>query len=108
VAAMWIIGYPVVLFPSYQLVFRILELSPRAFFLNLWPAISSTLVMTLAVFTERALVAPSLSVPVRLALEVGLGVVVYSGVMLALHRQRLMAFVALVRNARRTKALAAT
>jgi hypothetical protein len=83
-------------------------LSPRAFFLNLWPAVSSTLIMALAVFTERALVAPSLSVPVRLALEVTLGVVVYSGVMLALHRQRLTGFVTLVRNARRAKALAGT
>jgi len=108
VAAMWIIGYPVVLIPSYRLVFRILELSPRAFFLNLWPAISSTLLMALAVFTERALVAPSMSVPVRLGMEVALGVIVYSGVMLALHRQRLLAFVTLVRTARRTKALAGT
>jgi len=106
VAGMWIIGYPFVLIPSYRLVFRILDLSPWAFFRNLWPALSSTVVMAIAVFAERFLLTTSMSIATRLALEVATGVVVYAAVMIALHRHRLMAFLALVRSARQKKALA--
>jgi O-antigen/teichoic acid export membrane protein len=101
VAAMWIVGYPIVISPIYRIALRILDLSPRMYLRNLWPAGSSTIAMACAVLAVRYTLARGAVNPVvALAAEVATGVVVYTAILLLVHRDRVRAFVTLVRRAR--------
>lgn len=101
VAAVWIVAYPVVVIPTYRIAFRVLELSPAAYFRNLWPAVSSTLVMAGAVLLARwGLRAIGVGTRTALFAEVGTGAVVYTLTVLIAHRDRARAFLALLRRAR--------
>ena len=94
VAFVWIVAYPVVVFPIYRLVFRILDLSPRMYARNLWPATSGTALMAIAVLAARHWLPAGLDIRVRLVSEIAVGVVVYALSMLAFHRKRIRAAVA--------------
>jgi teichuronic acid exporter len=98
VATMWIVAYPLVVAPQYRLAFRVLQMSPRGYLATLWPAVSSTAIMAVAVslvmFTTPQTIAPA----VRLVIEVLTGVVVYGGMIAWRHRARARAFVSIVRE----------
>jgi PST family polysaccharide transporter len=101
VAFVWIVAYPLVVSPIYRLVFRILDLSPRAYLRALWPAASGTAMMTMAVLAARYSLPDGLDMRVRLASEVIAGAAVYAITMFTFHRQRILAALAPLRNARR-------
>jgi PST family polysaccharide transporter len=101
VAAVWIIAYPVVVLPIYRLMFRILELSPRQYLRNLWPVASGTALMTAAVLGARAALPAGADARVVLAVQVATGVATYAAVMWLLHRDRIRAFLSLIRRERR-------
>lgn len=100
VAAVWMIAYPVVVFPTYRLAFRILHLAPGAYFRNLWPAASSTAVMAAAVLAAEALLPAGAGARIRLGAYVATGVATYAAMMWLVHRERIRAFAALLRSAR--------
>jgi teichuronic acid exporter len=98
VATMWIIAYPLVVAPQYRLAFRVLQMSPRGYLATLWPALSSTAIMALAVGAVMVTL-PRTTAPVaRLVIEVFTGVLVYGGMIAWRHRARARAFVSIVRE----------
>ena len=101
VAAVWAGLYPLVTIPLYSKVFRLLDLSPLAYARALWPALSSCLLMGLAVLAVRALLPVDLPLAVRVAAQVGAGGAVYAATALHLHRARVLAFVRLIKDVRR-------
>lgn len=101
VAFVWIVAYPVVVSPIYRLVFRILDLSPRTYLRALWPAASGTALMSIAVLAVRYWLPGNLDIRARLVSEVMVGAASYALAMLAFHRDRILAAIAPLRNARR-------
>lgn len=100
VAAAWALVYPLVTIPLYAKVFRLLGLSPLTYARALWPALSGCLLMTVAVLAVRALLPADLPLAVRVAAQVGMGGIVYAATTLHLHRERVLAFVRLLKEAR--------
>jgi O-antigen/teichoic acid export membrane protein len=98
VAAVWIVAYPLVVAPQYRLAFRVLEMSPRGYFATLWPAVSSTAIMALAVGIVLVALPLTMTPVVRLVIEVVTGVVVYGGMIAWRHRERARAFLSIVRE----------
>jgi hypothetical protein len=98
VAAVWIIAYPAVVAPQYRLAFRVLELAPIEYFRTLWPAFSSTVVMAGAVGIVLATMPATIAPPVRLGVEVLVGITAYAAMIAWRHGARARAFVAIVRE----------
>jgi PST family polysaccharide transporter len=98
VAFVWIVAYPLVVSPIYRLVFRILDLSPRAYLRALWPAASGTALMTMVVLAARYWLPDGLDMRVKLVSEVTLGAATYAVAMLAFHRERIFAAIAPLRG----------
>ena len=100
VALAWIIGFPLVSAPMYRHTMRTLGVTAGAYLRALWPGLSGTLAMSLAVVGARVVAAP-LPLAARFAIEVATGILVYAGITWLLHRARLRAFLALLRELRR-------
>jgi O-antigen/teichoic acid export membrane protein len=100
IAAAWLVVYPFILFALFRRAFRTIALRPRAYFDALWPAISTTVIMTLAIVGGRALIPATWPVGVRLSVMVALGAATYAGVALLAHGARLRALAAMLRAAR--------
>ena len=98
VAAVWIVAYPLVVAPQYVLAFRVLELSPRGYFATLWPAVSSTAIMALAVGIALVALPHTMAPVLRLSTEIVMGMAVYAGMIAWRHRARARAFVSIVRE----------
>ncbi|MEO7040236.1 MAG: polysaccharide biosynthesis C-terminal domain-containing protein [Gemmatimonadaceae bacterium] len=98
VAAVWIVAYPIVVAPQYRLAFRVLEMPAGAYFRTLWPAVSSTAIMALAVGIVQATLPPTLAPVARLVIEVVVGIAAYGGMIAWRHRARARAFVSIVRE----------
>jgi teichuronic acid exporter len=98
VAAVWIVAYPLVVSPQYRLAFRVLQMSPAEYFATLWPAVSSTVIMAMAVGIVLIALPQTMPPAVRLVIEVGTGVAVYGGMIAWRHRARALAFVSIVRE----------
>jgi O-antigen/teichoic acid export membrane protein len=98
VATMWIVAYPLVVAPQYRLAFRVLQMSPRGYLATLWPAVSSTAIMALAVGAVMVTLPRTMAPVMRLVIEVLTGVVVYGGMIAWRHRARARAFVSIVRE----------
>jgi len=94
VAFVWIVAYPLVVSPIYRLVFRILDLSPRAYLRALWPAASGTALMTMVVLAVRYWLPDGLDMRVKLVSEITIGAATYAIAMLAFHRKRILAAIA--------------
>jgi O-antigen/teichoic acid export membrane protein len=99
VAAAWIVGFPLVSLPMYAFTLRLLDASLGAYLRALWPALSATAAMAIAVLLVR-FAAAHWPMAGRFAAEVAVGAVTYLGVVLALHRGRIEAFRGLLRGAR--------
>jgi hypothetical protein len=73
-------------------------MSPGGYFGTLWPAVSSTAMMALAVGIMLVALPQTMAPVARLAIEVLTGVVVYGGMIAWRHRGRARAFVSIVRE----------
>jgi PST family polysaccharide transporter len=100
VAGAWIVGFPLVSAPVYRLVFRTLHVSGGTYLRALWPGLSSSLVMAIAVVALRLLLPASVSLPPRLAAEVAVGAATYAAAAWVLHRERIRAFTTTLRELR--------
>jgi hypothetical protein len=66
---------------------------PAEYFRAVWPALSSTMLMTAGVMAARYALPSSLPLALRFALEVLAGAFVYALSMVALHRERVKAMI---------------
>lgn len=92
VAACWVFVFPLLSLPLFFAAFRKLEMSKREYLMALWPALSSSIPMVLAVALLKWFLPISLPLYVRLSSEVLAGAAAYSVTLLVFHRQRVMAF----------------
>lgn len=91
IAAAWMVVHPVLLFPLYRRVLRLIELPVGRFLGALWPSVCAALVMAAAVLLVRAAL-PVRSLGVRLAVEVGAGAAAYALTILVCFRGRVARF----------------
>ena len=100
-AMVWLLVDPLFVFVLYWRVFSRIELSPKAYFQALWPAVSGTALMAAAVLAVGVLSPSTWTPSLRLAVQIGVGVITYGLVCVVLHRKRFEAFRELVMAARR-------
>ena len=100
-AMVWLLVDPLFVFVLYRRVFSRIELSPKAYFQALWPAVSGTALMAAAVLAVGVLSPSTWTPSLRLAVQIGVGVITYGLVCVVLHRKRFEAFRELVMAARR-------
>ena len=98
VAWAWVIGFPIVIAPLFHFLFRLLELPARGYLAALWPAIRGTAIMAAAVGAVRMTVPDGWPAGARLGVAVATGAAVYCAVIYTLHRDRVRAFLSLVRG----------
>src|SRR2546430_761329 len=99
-AVAWMFVDPVLAVPLYRRVFSKIALSPKAYLVALWPALSATALMAVVVLTVGA-GGSGWTPGARLSAEIGAAMVTYGLACLVLHRERLQAFAELVVAARR-------
>lgn len=100
-AMAWVLVDPLIIFPSYWRVFSKIELSPKAYFVALWPALSGTGLMAAGVLAVGVFSGSEWTAGLRLAAQIGAGMTSYGLACLILHRERFKAFRELVTAARR-------
>jgi PST family polysaccharide transporter len=100
IAAAWAIAYPVCALPLYLRTARTIQMRTSEYLRALRPAAEGTVAMALAVVAVKVVLPSSLSLGIRLAVEVIAGAVVYVGALLLLHRTRVDAFVRAARTLR--------
>lgn len=101
-ALAWVAMDPLIVSLLYARVFSKLALSPGAYLRALWPALSGTALMAAVVLVVGRVAGGAGTAGVRLAAEVGAGVISYGLACLLLHRARLQGFYELVVAARRS------
>jgi len=99
-ATAWLLVDPIIAVPLYRRVFSKIALSPKAYLLALWPALSGTALMAAAVLAVDVFSGSAWTPSLRLAAQVAAGVISYGLACLLLHRERLKAFFELVGAAR--------
>ena len=100
-AMAWVLVDPPLAVLLYWRVFSKIELSPRAYLGALWPALSGTTLMAAAVLAVGVLSPSEWTPGLRLAAQIGGGVLTYGLACVVLHRERFEAFRELVMAARR-------
>ncbi len=99
-AMAWVVMDPLIAGMLYWRVFSKIALSPRAYLVALWPALSGTVLMAVVVLAVGRLSGSAWTGGLRLSAQIGAGVVSYGLACLLLHRERLKAFYELVVAAR--------
>jgi PST family polysaccharide transporter len=108
VALGWLIGHPMVMLPVLlPHALRAIGMSAREYVGALRPAALACAVMVVAVVATRQLMPPDWALPVRFALEVGIGALVYGVGVWFTYRARLSMFFQLLRSARGRRPAAA-
>jgi PST family polysaccharide transporter len=104
VAAAWVIASPLTAIPSTIVLLRRINVGWRDCLATFGPAVSSAIVMALALAGARNLVAQHQFVPAaRLAIEIGTGAVAYCAVLLLFFRDKLWRYVRFIRGLRGRK-----
>ena len=99
-AMAWVLMDPLITTILYWRVFSKIDLSPRAYLRALWPAVSGTAVMAAVVLAVGVLSGSAWTAGLRLAAQIGAGVISYGLGCLVLHRERFEALRELVTAAR--------
>ncbi|HKV46279.1 MAG TPA: lipopolysaccharide biosynthesis protein, partial [bacterium] len=100
VALGWVTVYPAIAVAGFlRLALRSIGMSWREYGRALWPATSATAVMAIAVLGAHA-VAGHAAARSRLLIEIGMGALVYVGILLGFHGADLRAWVPLLRSRR--------
>ena len=92
VATSWLIVHPVMILPLYQRVRSTLELSHATYARALWPAVSSCMLMALAVFGAKTAMGDGSTPIVRLVIATLVGAGVYLLSIRVLHAGRVKVF----------------
>lgn len=100
IAVAWMVVHPLNLVPMYWHVLPKIGLSFWRYIRVLWPALSSALIMTVAVYAVKTTLPPGSSLATSLLVQVCGGGAAYLLAVLTLHRERLTGFIDLIRTAR--------
>ena len=100
IAVAWVVVHPLSLFPMYWRVFSTIQLRAGQYLTALWPALSATAAMAIAVLSVRLLLPVNSGLAQRFVTLVAVGSVAYLAAMLGLHQARVQAFLSLIRAAR--------
>jgi teichuronic acid exporter len=92
VALVWVTVYPVTTLPLYRRVFKKLELSTTTYLRVLWPALSASILMSVAVWILKYTVLQGFTTLTRMTAEVLTGAAVYVLVTATWHREHLGSF----------------
>lgn len=97
----WVFAYPWVVLPLYRKAFAAIKMDIGDYLRSMCPALEGTIVMSIAVVWVKHALPGNWIVPVRLVLEVLTGVLFYVATLWLRHRERMFAFVDLIKSARR-------
>jgi PST family polysaccharide transporter len=100
-ALAWVLVDPLFAFALYWRTFSKIELTPRAYLGALWPALSGSALMAAAVLAVGVFGDSEWTPGLRLATQIGVGVLTYGLACVILHRERFEAFRGLVIAGRR-------
>ncbi len=100
-AVAWIIAYPFNQLPTFLCSTRAIGLSTSTYVRALYPALSSTFVMILAVWTIKNVLPTDLTTFLRLCLEISGGVTAYTAALWGIHRERTRVIFQFLRAVRR-------
>src|SRR6185437_5522019 len=103
-AVAWVLVDPLFALALYWRTFAKIQLSLRAYLGALWPALSGTALMAVVVLAAGAFSARAGTAGLRLAAQIGAGVISYGLACVILHRERFKAFRELVLATRRESA----
>jgi PST family polysaccharide transporter len=103
IAWAWIIAYPFVAVPLYARALRRIAMSVREYLGAVRPALNGSIAMVVAVGALKWALPSAWPLYLRFGLEVLAGALAYVLVMVALHGDRLRAFVSLLRRVRSQK-----
>lgn len=103
VAMGWVAAYPIIAMPLYWKTFATIEMKTGEYLRALRPALNGSIVMTACVLLVKWKLPPTLPVAVRLVVEILVGAIAYTGTELLFHRERIRAFVQLLRSMKRRK-----
>lgn len=98
----WVIGFPISVIPAFVLVFNILHITWRTYAETLWPALTACLVMAVLVLLVRQVLPETWPHASRLAIQVVLGALTYTAVMLTVFRSRVFDLYRIVKESRQT------
>lgn len=101
IALGWLLVHPFVLLPALRRVLIRIDLSAAGYFQALWPALSATLVMAAAVFAVRGAMPSDWPLALRFALQIVAGATTYTGLLLTLHRRRLLEAKSIIKQLRK-------
>lgn len=100
IAGVWVFVYPFVALPLFWRLLRRIKMPVREYISALWPAVSSCMLMAIAVEVFNGLRNPEWPVYLDLVLEVLVGVFVYGLALTLMHRARLRVFIGLIKTLR--------
>ena len=89
VAIAWLIAYPIASAPLIITVLKRIGMGPQEYLAALWPSVSATLAMTIAVVLVKQVIGDDTSVYLRLAEQVATGAAVYAAAIFLFHRDAL-------------------
>ncbi len=96
VAAAWVIGYPLVMIRNYRAILDATDCRLGQYLKGLWPAVSATLVMILAVLVWKLWAPSGAHRSFRLAGQVAVGALTYALMAGIFYRARLLSALALL------------
>jgi teichuronic acid exporter len=91
-ALVWVVVFPLLTLPAYQRVLARIQLSSRQYLGALWPGLSASVLMAVAVLTVKRVVGSYGSPGFRFGTQVVVGACTYTLICVLLHRGRLAAF----------------
>jgi O-antigen/teichoic acid export membrane protein len=103
IAAAWVVAYPPIIFPMYYRVFQKTGMQLKEYVSVLMPALSASVIMTVAVLLTR-FVLPAESHPSPyLLLTIVVGMLSYVGALLTFHRHRVIHLIRVIRTIRQQR-----
>ena len=102
VAACWAFLFPILSLPLILAALKRLEMSKREYLTALWPALSSSIPMAIAVALLRWWLPQSVPLYLRFGSEIFAGAAAYSLILFTFHRQRVLAFYQLRKHLSKT------
>jgi len=97
----WVVAYPWVVLPLYRKTFLTIGMGLREYMRSLRPALEGTIVMVVCVECTVYALSGYRSLILRLALEVAVGVVGYTGILWLRHKERMLTFIEMAKSFRR-------
>lgn len=96
----WVFAYPWVVLPLYRKAFAAIQMDVGDYLRTMRPAFEGTVVMTAAVLWVRHALPATWILPLRFVLEILTGILFYATTLWLRHRERMFAFVHLIKRAR--------